>query len=218
LNGGSIYKFVPSSPRDLSDGQLYALRLTGLTDAEQVWNQATYSQKAGAFEWIPLDMGQAVVDADVASNAIHATEFGRPEDLEIIGKTLYVANTSEDRVIGIDLSKQVLSSYIEAGVNVPFEDAAAGVTGLNSPDNLAEGPDGALWVVEDNVPSDIFRAEKDKDHDGSADGVQLFASLVDPEAETTGIYFGKSPKELFVNIQHPAKPQADGTWMITPAK
>ncbi len=218
LNGGSIFRFVPSSPRDLSDGQLYALRLTGLTDAEQLWNQSTYSQKVGSFEWIPLDMAQAVLDADVASNAVHATEFGRPEDIEIIGQTLYVANTTEDRVIGIDLSKQVLTSYIEAGVNVPFENPAAGVTGLNSPDNLAEGPDGALWVVEDNVPSDIFRAVKDKDHDGRADGLELFASLVDPDAETTGIYFGVNPKELFVNIQHPAKPQADGTWIITPTK
>jgi len=218
LNGGSIYRFVPTTRGDLSDGQLYALKLTDLTDAEQLWNQVTYTDKVGAFEWIALDMAQVVVDADVASNAVQATEFGRPEDVEIIGKTLYVANTSEDRVIAINLSTNVLTSFIEAGVNVPFENAAANVTGLNNPDNLAEGPDGALWVVEDNVPSDIFRAGKDKNHDGYADTVELFASLVDPEAETTGIYFGKNPKELFVNIQHPAKPQADGTWKFTPSK
>ena len=42
LNGGSIYKFVPTVRGDLSDGQLYALKLTGLTDAEQLWNQATF--------------------------------------------------------------------------------------------------------------------------------------------------------------------------------
>ncbi len=47
LNGGSIYKFVPTVRGDLAAGQLYALKLTGLTDAEQLWNQATFSQKVG---------------------------------------------------------------------------------------------------------------------------------------------------------------------------
>ena len=32
--------------------------------------------------------------------------------------------------------------------------------------------------------------------------VDLFASLKDTGAEGTGIYFGKDPKTLFVNIQH----------------
>jgi uncharacterized protein len=215
LNGGSVYKFVPEKRGDLSKGQLYALKLTGLPDQAQLWNQETYSEKVGAFEWAALDMEQVTVDADIAANNVSATEFGRPEDVEIIGQTLYVANTSEDRVIAVDLSKQTVSSYVQAGVNVPVEDQAAHVTGLNNPDNLAEGPDGALWVVEDNNFSDIYRADGDKDHDGQADSVQLFASLVDPAAETTGIYFGKNPKEMFVNIQHPSKPLADGTWKIS---
>ncbi|MEV0809132.1 alkaline phosphatase PhoX [Micromonospora sp. NPDC050200] len=215
LNGGSIYKFEPTTRGDLSDGQLYALKLTGLTDAEQKWNQATYSSKVGAFEWVALDMNQVVVDADAASNAVNATEFGRPEDVEVIGSTLYVANTSEDRVVAIDLNKDVLTSFVEAGVNVPVESRSAGVTGFNSPDNLAQGPDGRLWMVEDNFASDIFVAGNDTDQDGTADKVELFASLKDPGAEISGIYFGKDPRTLFFNVQHPDKPYADGTWMIS---
>lgn len=215
LNGGSIYKFVPTKRGDLSDGQLYALKLTGLTEAAQKWNLAAYTEKVGSFSWVPLDMAQVVVDADVASNNVNATEFGRPEDVEIIGQTLYIANTTEDRVIAMDLKKLVLTSFVEAGVNVPVEDPANDVTGLNSPDNLAEGPDGALWVIEDNVPSDVFRAGKDQNRDGYADTVELFASLVDPEAESTGIYFGKDPKTMYISIQHPAKPLADGIWTIS---
>ncbi|NBM19859.1 alkaline phosphatase PhoX [Streptomyces sp. GC420] len=215
LNGGSIYKFEPTRRGDLSDGRLYALRLKGLSDAEQKWNPATYSAKTGAFEWVALDMDQVVVDADAAANAVNATEFGRPEDVEVIGSTLYVANTSEDRVVAIDLRKKVLSGFVEAGVNAPVENAGSGVTGFNSPDNLAQGPDGRLWIVEDNYASDIWAAGKDTDRDGVAEKTELFASLKDPGAEISGIYFGKDPKSLFFNVQHPEKPKADGTWKIT---
>jgi uncharacterized protein len=215
LNGGSIYKFVPAKRGDLSEGQLYSLKLTGLSDAAQKWNQATFTGKVGAFEWVALDMEQVVVDADKASDSVSATEFGRPEDVEVIGRTLYVANTSEDRVVAIELNKNVLTSYVEAGVNVPMESSSTGVTGLNNPDNLAEGPDGALWIVEDNSYSDIFRAGRDNNHDGRADSVELFASLKDEGAETTGIYFGQNPKDMFVSVQHPDKDLADGIWKIS---
>ncbi|SDJ97659.1 hypothetical protein SAMN05216282_10214 [Cryobacterium psychrotolerans] len=215
LNGGSIYKFVPTTRGDLSQGRLYALKLTGLTDAAQKWNSATFADKVGAFEWVALDQNLVRTDGDAASNAANATEFGRPEDVQVIGQTLYVANTSEDRVVAIDLKKLTVSSFVQAGVNVPVENKAAGVTGLNSPDNLAAGPDGALWIVEDNDFSDVYRAGKDLDKDGSADSVELFASLKDEHAETTGIYFGKNPKELFVSVQHPDKELADGIWKIT---
>lgn len=215
LNGGSIYKFVPARRGDLSAGQLYALKLTGLSDADQLWNPATSSAKVGDFDWVALDMAQVVVDGDAAANAVVATEFGRPEDLEIIGHTLYVANTSEDRVIAVDLRAERVTGYLEAGVNVPVEDAAAGVTGFNSPDNLASTADGRLIVVEDNVPSDIWFAGDDRNRDGVADRADLFASLVDPGAEGTGIYVGTDPRTLYVNVQHPDKAQADGTWRIT---
>jgi hypothetical protein len=215
LNGGSIYKFVPSRRGDLSDGQLYALKLTGLSDAEQAWDEDTFTDKVGDFEWVALDMDQVVIDADVASNAVHATEFGRPEDVQLIGNALYAANTTEDRVIAIDLSHETVSTFVLPGLNVPVEDQDAEVTGFNSPDNLANGPDGRLWIVEDNDFSDIWVADKDNDHDGAADGVHLFASLKDVGAEGTGIYFGRDPRTLFVNIQHPDKVLADGTWKIS---
>ena len=215
LNGGSIFKFEPAARGDLSDGQLYALKLTGLSDTEQLWNSGTYQQKVGAFEWVALDMDQVVIDADAAANAVAATEFGRPEDVEVIGNVLYVANTSEDRVVAIDLAKEELTSFVEKGVNVPVENSGAGVTGFNNPDNLAQGPDGRLWIVEDNYLSDVWAAGLDTDQDGAADEVEQFASIVDTDAEISGIYFGKDPKTLFLNIQHPEKDLADGTWTIT---
>ncbi|HEY0774163.1 MAG TPA: alkaline phosphatase PhoX, partial [Nocardioidaceae bacterium] len=150
-----------------------------------------------------------------AADAVNATEFGRPEDVEVIGEKLYVANTSEDRVVQIDLAKEVLSGFAEAGVNAPVEDEDNEVTGFDSPDNLAQGPDNRLWVVEDNVPSDIWVAGEDAGDDGVAESVELFASLKDPGAEISGIYFGKDPRTLFFNVQHPQKALADGTWTIS---
>lgn len=213
LNGGSIFRFVPKKRGDLSSGQLYALKISGLTDAEQLWDSG--NPHVGSFDWIALDQSMVTVNANVAADAVHATEYGRPEDMELISQVLYVANTTEDRVIAIDLRKRTVSTFVLAGLNVPVEDAGASVTGFNNPDNLAEGPDGRLWIVEDNVPSDIWVTEEDRDRDGAADGVHLFASMVDSAAEGTGIYFGKDPRTLFVNLQHAAKPLADGTWMIT---
>ncbi|MDO9425193.1 MAG: DUF839 domain-containing protein [Methylobacter sp.] len=200
---GSIYKFVPTTYGDLSDGQLYALKVN--------------SGKTGAAEWLALDMNQAQISARVAATAVGATQFCRPEDLERIGKTLYVALTCEDvdnatnirgrgAVLAVTLEETPSVKYVvAAGKNAPIENQATGVTGFAKVDNLASGPDGKLWMVEDNDFSDIWvydPASEDANNDGYQDGVHLFASLKDKPAEGTGIYFGKDPRTLFVNVQH----------------
>lgn len=201
---GSIYKFVPDNYGDLSSGQLYALR---------VMNGA----KTGAAEWVALDMNQVQIRANVAAGAVAATEFCRPEDMERIDATLYVALTCEDvdnaantsgpgAVLAIELDEQPSVKYVAAaGKNAPFEDRSAGVTGFKGVDNLADGPDGKLWMVEDNAFSDIWVLDPKSDDanaDGYPDSMHLFASLKDEPAEGTGIYFGKDPHTLFVNVQH----------------
>ncbi len=201
---GSIYKFVPTSYGDLSSGQLYALR---------VMNGA----KTGKAEWVALDMTQAQISARVAAAAVGATQFCRPEDIERIGNTLYAALTCEDvdnpantsgrgAVLAIEMGDKPMVSYaVAAGKNAPIEDQANGVTGFKGADNLANGPDGKLWIVEDNAFSDIWVYDpqsEDANGDGYKDGVYLFASLKDKPAEGTGIYFGKDPHTLYVNVQH----------------
>lgn len=211
--GGAIYKFVPETYGDLSSGQLYALKVDG-------------GAKTGTATWVALDMNQVQIDARVAAKAAGATPYCRPEDLERIGNTLYAALTCEDvanpantsgagAVLSITLGKTPKVHYFVAhGVNVVKEDKAKNITGFKSPDNLANGPDGRLWIVEDNVPSDIWVAEPDRDGDGYSDGVSLFASLKDNQAEGTGIYFGKDPRKLYVNVQHSVT-KNDKTMVIT---
>lgn len=212
---GSIYKFVPENYGDLSSGQLYALK---------VMNGA----KTGAAEWVALDMTQVQISARVAATAVGATKFCRPEDMERLASTLYVALTCEDvdnptntsgqnaagysvgAVLAVNLGDQPSAQFVVApGKNVPFEvqptATRAGVTGFAKVDNLASGPDGKLWMVEDNDFSDIWVYDprsKDTNGDGYKDSVHLFASLKDKPAEGTGIYFGKDPQTLFVNVQH----------------
>jgi hypothetical protein len=219
-NGGSIFRFVPDRRGDLSSGQLYALKVRGV-DPLYPGSDWTVNPRTGRFDWVAIDSNPTPTGdcytsgIQPAATAAGSAEYGRPEDIELIGRVLYVANTSEDRVLAIDLRKRTVATFVAAGLNVGVEDGGNGVTGLNSPDNLANGPDGSLWIVEDNVPSDIWVAGKDANHDGASDSVLLFASLTDSGAEGTGIYFGKDPKTLLVNIQHADKALADGTWAIT---
>jgi hypothetical protein len=211
--GGGIYKFVPDKRGDLSSGNLYALKVAG-------------PDGTGQGEWVgPIDP----LDARNAGTAAGGTGWNRPEDIEIIGDTLYVAVTEgryeggvqqyDGRVLAINLNSLEVTDFVKPGVNVPLELGSPGapgyLTGFDNPDNLAESPNGDLVIVEDNVPSDIWWAGKDLDHDGAADEVHLFASLSDPGAEGTGIYFGEDPHTMFVNVQHSAAPDGDGTWAIT---
>jgi hypothetical protein len=209
--GGGIYKFVPDKYGDLSSGDLYALKVTG-PDA--------LVHGIGQGEWVgPIDPA----DARQSGTDFGGTGWNRPEDLQIIGNTLYAAITEgpraggaaelyDGKVIAIDLTSLVVSDFVKPGMNVPVE--SSGVTGFDNPDNLAKAPNGDLIIVEDNIPSDIWFATKDGNKDGYADVVH-FASLTDNCAEGTGIYFGKDPKMLFVNVQHSCVDDGDATWVIT---
>jgi secreted PhoX family phosphatase len=201
---GSIYKFVPAHYGDLSRGRLYALKVKN-------------GAKTGAAEWVALDMAQAQVRAHAAATAVGATEYCRPEDIERIDSALYVALTCEDvddpantsgqgAVVAIELGDTPVVRYVvAAGKNAPVENRTLGITGFKSPDNLANGPDGTLWIVEDNSWSDIWVYDPrsaDANKDGYRDGVRLFASLKDKSAEGSGIYFGNDSHTLYVSVQH----------------
>lgn len=212
--GGGIYKFVPNTYGDLSSGNLYVLKVTGNDDG------------TGQGEWVgPIDAANARQSGTDAGG----TGYNRPEDLEVIGNTLYAAVTEgvyvdgsqsfDGRVLAINLDTLQVTNFVKPGVNVPVEIGRPGdadfQTGLDNPDNLAKAPDGRLVIVEDNVPSDIWFAE-DSNGDGVADSVKHFASLADYSAEGTGIYFNpKDPETLYVNIQHSMEDDNDGTWAIT---
>lgn len=214
--GGGIYKFVPDRVGDLSSGDLYALKVTG-------------PDGTGQGEWVgPIDP----LTARSAGTVAGGHSYQRPEDMEMIDNTLYVAITEgppgtgnspeqyEGRVISIDLASMQVRNFVKAGVNVPEEVGRPGEpghqTGFDNADNLAETPDGSLMVIEDNNPSDIWVASTRTNEAGASIRVKLFASLSDPGAEGSGIYFSPTdPHTLYVNIQHSAAADGDGTWAIS---
>ncbi len=212
--GGGIYRFVPDHYGDLSAGKLYVLKVSGNSDG------------TGTGQWVgPIDPHAARQSGTTAGG----TGYNRPEDLQIIGNILYAAITEgeyegnvelyDGRVLAINLATLSVSNFIKPGLNVPVEIGSPGAahfqTGFDNPDNLAVTPDGKLMIIEDNLPSDIWVASPDNNRDGMADRVWLFGSLSDPKAEGSGIYFGKDPHTLFVNVQHSAAPDGDGTWAIS---
>ena len=192
VNGsGAIYKFVPDRRGDLSSGQLYALKVLD-------------ASRTGPAIWIPLNRQAVQVNSDAPAIAAGATGWGRPEDIEMAtstgnngggGTILYVAITSEDLVLRIDLNgdNAVVSNFVKEGVNA---------TGFTDPDNLALDPQGNLYIAEDRSAGDIWVARRTGGPLATAQEVVRFASLADCSAEPTGIYFDLSGKTLFVNVQH----------------
>ena len=207
---GGIFRFVPDTYGDLSDGQLYAIKIT-----------ENNGDNTGKAQWVALDRDTVKINARQAGTDAGITGWERPEDLDIMKETLYVSITGTDRVLAIELNRDLtkeftVTNYVKAGKNVPVEVDNAGdetdeVTGFNSPDNLTITPSGDLVIVEDNTPSDIWFASPDRNNDRQADGVVLFASLQDCRAEGTGLLMGIGPysNTLFVNQQHAGSP--DGT-------
>lgn len=213
--GGGVYKFVPETYGDLSAGSLYVLKVSG-------------PDGTGQGEWAgPIDADNARIAGTIAGGQ----SYQRPEDLEVINGVLYVAVTEgprdetgkelyEGRVISIDLDSMAVRNFVKADVNVAVEIGKPGEaghqSGFDSVDNLAEAPNGDLIMIEDNSPSDIWFASTQTNDFGASEDVRLFASLTDPGAEGTGIYFSPlDEKTLYVNVQHSAADDGDATWAIT---
>jgi secreted PhoX family phosphatase len=201
---GAIFKFVPKRKGDLRSGQLHALRVL--------------SGRTGPAEWVPIDL-DATFDSDAAAQAVGATGWDRPEDIQIArvrgDEVLYVAVTEHSPVspgnaglvlkIVLDGDDAYVSNYVEPGVNVPFEsgngfDGDAGI-GFSNPDNLALHPNGDLYIAEDNEPGDVYVA---RGSGAQASEVVPFARVLDCGAEPTGIYFDESGSTLWLNSQHAA--------------
>lgn len=195
---GAIFKFVPHRKGDLSSGKLYALRVL--------------SGRTGAAEWVRLDLNPTSFDSDSAAQAVGATGWDRPEDIEI-GKVrgqevLYVAVTEHSPVapnsglvLKIELKggRAFVSNYVEPGLNVAFESGGDAGTGFDDPDNLVLSPNGDVYITEDDSPGDIWVA---RGRGAVASEVVLFARLLDCDAEPTGIYFDQGGRTLWVNSQH----------------
>lgn len=240
---GSLYKFVPSTARDLSAGQVFVLKVDAYEgDALADWDDPsnTNQRRTGLATWLPMTdaNGVALTSANpfdyahrggrVAADELGATPFGRPEDVAIgynpnSGKqVIYFSATSERIVYAVELrsaSQALVSEFVNAYVtpdtlgNVPVGPGKDGAYGITAPDNLVTDKVGNVWIVEDQNPGDIWFV-KDLEKDGSAASVALFASLGVDGSEPSGLIIDRrDPFKFYVNVQHPSSDN-DAVWTI----
>lgn len=230
FNSGSIYKFVPKVEGDLSVGQTFVLKINDYNGpANQDWNSTANKaqSRTGNATWIAMTdiNGNALTTADPfdfnsrggrsAADELNATPYGRPEDLELLGTTLYLATTSEHTVYAIELNSSS-TAYVRVLANRNTLDAAtnkAAGSALSNPDNLASDANGTLYIIEDNAPGDIWIV-KDENNDNVAESIARWASLGTVGAEPTGLISTNNANEFLVCIQHPGSGN-DAIWKIT---
>jgi len=127
-NSGCIYKFVPTVPGDLSNGQTFVLSVDAYAASpnaapNESWNSTTnrLNTRTGQATWVAMTDANGVAltttnpfvwvtaaSGRAAADELVGTPYGRPEDLDI--KTLangrqaiFVATTSENTVYSIEL-------------------------------------------------------------------------------------------------------------------
>ena len=84
VNGGTVYRFVPDDPGDLSTGQLSAIK--------------TANGRTGQGTWVPLDRAAVQVNADVEARRVGANGYQRPEDVETATSTGRDLNNGQQTV------------------------------------------------------------------------------------------------------------------------
>lgn len=179
------------------------------------------------FEYVTTTGGRTAADE------VFGTPFGRPEDIETGflangNGVLYAALTSENRVLSIELLTSTTcmvrdycnydSINLSTGTDVnptqqdPFTSPGPNSeTNFDDPDNVVLGPKGALYILEDETPGDIWKAV-DADGDGVAEHIGLFMSLATTGSEPTGLIFDPTdPYRAICNVQHPAS-GSDALW------
>jgi uncharacterized protein len=203
-SSGSFYKFVSANPNATSGDDYFA---AGTTYALKV-GAGNNSSATGGFSWAAL-AGGANVDGRAAADAVGATAYNRPEDMEITRlanghEAIMFTSTGTHEVWTVDLADMTIKQFVTRNTI----DVATGLpvgTNLASPDNMAIDADGNLYIVEDQASpnADIWMAI-DADGDGVAEGVKRWSAMQVTGAEPTGLYFDLfSPNVAYVNIQHP---------------
>jgi hypothetical protein len=223
VNGGGLYKFAPLNPFTLdalTQGQSFVLKdvddLDGANTGVGQWVAITdvlgnpLPEEFGVTD--PFDNTELSRPGRQAADDVGATDFFRPEDLEIGTlanghEVLYMTTTSTHQVFSIELD---INEADEAMVRIFADRGTTDATtnfpvggNLASPDNLAVDSSGNIYIVEDNTPGDIWFAE-DVGNDGVAERLARWATLMTAGAEPTGLLFDHdNPRVAYVNVQHP---------------
>ena len=235
-NSGSVYRFVPNDPSDLGKGgQNFVLNVSAFNGSPAAnWSPST--TRTGAATWTPINNADGMPLPGVynpldfrsrsragrrAADNANGTPYGRPEDLDVGtlangNEVVYFTATSEHTVYSIELIDPVNANVRPFVTRHTTDDSTGAAVGsaLANPDNLAVGPHGEVYVVEDNNPGDVWVAT-DLNDDGVAERVARFASLGVRGSEPSGLILDRNDADTFlVCVMHPSSGN-DALWAIT---
>ena len=160
---GAIYRFRPDSPLGpdaLESGHLDVLVVLGEFDE--------FGQDRMPAVWRPAQITAG-------------TPFDRPEDLEVVDKTLYVVISGADSVISIDLT-----NINDPTIGMFISEEIFGHP-IRSPDNIASDSMGNFYISEDHTAVELLEALNrvwyvtvGDDVLSRAGSVSLFATIKSP--------------------------------------
>jgi hypothetical protein len=211
----------------LMHGSSYALTVSCWESASKSFPQYGQGCEVGDAAWVQIDPSKARADA----SARHATGYYRPEDLhrdpDYAGQGVRFcwANTGREEaghygevMCAVDhtplpakptikIDAQTGLGYLADGdayTVVRVNRFVEGDPRFNSFDNLAFQPHtGNLYILEDHGYGEIIACLPDgEDRDLRSDGCIGIASVVDPEAEPSGLLFDASGQTAYLVLQH----------------
>lgn len=210
----------------LADGSLYALQVSSREISSSTFPRYGQGSETGVAAWVKVD--PAIARADAAEKG--ATGYYRPEDLELDpdfaeeGKARFCWANTQREVAGSfgevmcavdetpdqygEKDKESLT-YLANADGSAFNSAwvyrfIEGSPDFNSFDNLAFQPGtGNLFVVEDHPNGDVWSCLPDgEDEDLRSDGCVKVMSVVDSDAEPSGLFFSKDGRTAYLSIMH----------------
>jgi PKD repeat protein len=201
-DGGSsaVYKFIATTPGDLSDGSLYVLKL----DSALVNNDPTGT--TGSWIQVPNTTQADRNNTSTLAQALGGTNFNGVEDIEVnpLDGQIYFAAKGKSRVYRFTDNGTVIADFqtFVGGTDYVLNTESGIYTEAwgSGNDNLTFDDQGNLWVLQDGGNNYIWVVRPD--HTQDIPRVELFASFP-IGSEPTGLTFSPDYRFGFVSVQHP---------------
>jgi secreted PhoX family phosphatase len=198
---GSLYKYVANVPGNLSQGQLFTLKLDSVLSSGQ--------PQTPNGRWVPLDNSTQVACNFMYDSAAvkGATVFNGIEDVEIspVDGRIYFTSKGHGRIYRFTDQDSIVSDF-EVYAGGRNYDIVCDTGTVSEPwdignDNLAFDDLGNLWVLQDGGKNFIWMIHQD--HSSSNPHVEIFGRTP-TGSEPTGITFSPDKRFIFMSIQHPS--------------
>ncbi|OYY92748.1 MAG: hypothetical protein B7Y41_14295 [Hydrogenophilales bacterium 28-61-23] len=219
-NNSHLFKFTSTNPNATNGADFFA---SGKTSVLRVGDGMT-KEATGGYSWVAMTTatgaplanaivktdpnGMVILDGRATPNVVDylGTNLDRPEDIEIVtladgSEKLIVATTTNHNVFSVGLADGMVTKYVSRGT---IDEATGLPVGsvFTNPDNIAIGPDGTIYVIEDQPGGveNLWRTV-DANNDGVAESMGIVATLQVEGAESTGMFVLNG--KYYVNVQHP---------------